>query len=57
MFAAFAMLFATIISLLAAVKLIADTARLKAAELNKSVQQEANLSKEEVKAIESFLDE
>ena len=56
MFAMFAMLFATIISLLAAVKLIADTARLKAAELNKSVQEEAKLTKEEVKAIESFFD-
>ena len=56
MFAMFAMLFATIISVLTAVKLIADTARLKSAELHKSVQEESGLTKEQVKEIESFFD-
>lgn len=56
MFAAFGMLFATIFSILAAIKLVADTARIKAAELNKSVCEESGLSKEEVQEIESFFD-
>lgn len=56
MFAAIAMLFATMFSLLAAMKLLADTARIKSAELNKSVQEEANLTKEQIKELEKFFD-